>query len=626
MFLEQLNLWNFRKFGSTEALNRPPDLSVPFKEGLNLLVGENDSGKTAILDAIKLLTYTRSNEYLRLQYEDFYQAPSTNWSVSKLKITCIFGGLKDAEAKNFVEWLSIREVGGKTDFYLQLVLEATVKDGWVQPYDIRAGSDEEGSSLAAGARDLLKITYLKALRDAETEMSPRRNSRLSQILDSHEAFKDKTGHPLLAAFSEANNAVKDFFKGLDEQGQEVPGHPGKHITDSINQLLHIFFGSNKKSGFEVSSQSLKSILEKLELILERGNNGLGSHNLLFIAAELLLLNRKEFTGLRLALIEEIEAHLHPQAQLRLIEHLSNDARKNNLQLILTSHSPTLASKVETAHIIICKNNWAFSLAPENTQLRKGDYAFLQRFLDATKANLFFAQGVMLVEGDAENLLLPAIARIIGRDFTKYGVSIVNMGTQAFVRYANIFKRADAGHLMGVKVACLTDADLSTYQVMTPVQIEECRAQKAALYDGQEVKTFVSPLITLEYDLAMSAARQDLYFSARLADKLNNSDKYGVTITKYKTEYALHKERYDDWAFQELQVEDIAKRIHTLIASKKLKTMTAQFFATQLEHKARRSSLKDQLINDPYFKYIISAIEYVTEPLNPQANVPANNGE
>ena len=71
---------------------------------------------------------------------------------------------------------------------------------------------------------------------------------------------------------------------------------------------------------------------------------------------------------------------------------------------------------------------AFSLAEGQTGLDKSDYRFLERFLDVTKADLFFACGVMIVEGDAENILLPALATLIGRDFTEHGVSIVNVGS------------------------------------------------------------------------------------------------------------------------------------------------------------------------------------------------------
>ena len=77
------------------------------------------------------------------------------------------------------------------------------------------------------------------------------------------------------------------------------------------------------------------------------------------------------------------------------------------------------------------------MAEGKTKLRKGDYLFLQRFLDSTKANLFFAKGIIMVEGDAENILVPVIAEVLGYPLEKHGVSIVNVGSTAFLRYSNI---------------------------------------------------------------------------------------------------------------------------------------------------------------------------------------------
>ena len=93
-----------------------------------------------------------------------------------------------------------------------------------------------------------------------------------------------------------------------------------------------------------------------------------------------------------------------------------------------------------------------------TKLAKGDYKFLQRFLDSTKANLFFAKGVIMVEGDAESILVPTIANMIGMPLHEYGVSIVNVGSTAFLRYANIFMRKDENKF-NIPVAVITDLDV-----------------------------------------------------------------------------------------------------------------------------------------------------------------------
>lgn len=139
---------------------------------------------------------------------------------------------------------------------------------------------------------------------------------------------------------------------------------------------------------KTSEIQLNAILESLSLNAPEINLGLGELNLLFIAAELLLLKG----CIKLALIEELEAHLHPQAQLRLISYLQNEYNENEVQIIISTHSPILASKINLKNLILMKNGHGYDLTEEKTGLQKGDYLFLQRFLDSMKANLFFAKG------------------------------------------------------------------------------------------------------------------------------------------------------------------------------------------------------------------------------------------
>ena len=96
-------------------------------------------------------------------------------------------------------------------------------------------------------------------------------------------------------------------------------------------------------------------------------------------------------------MEEIEAHIHPQAQMKVIESLQRKTKESGVQLIMTTHSPNLASKLKLENLIICHNNQAFPMGSGYTELAEPDYRFLERFLDVTKSNLFFSEGVMLVE-------------------------------------------------------------------------------------------------------------------------------------------------------------------------------------------------------------------------------------
>ena len=200
-------------------------------------------------------------------------------------------------------------------------------------------------------------------------------------------------------------------------------------------------GQASDAELKASDIQLKAILESLSLSAPEINPGLGELNLLFIAAELLLLKDDTDGGLtKLALIEELEAHLHPQAQLRLISYLQNEYNENDVQIIISTHSPILASKINLKNLILMKNGMGYDLTEGMTGLQKGDYLFLQRFLDSTKANLFFAKGIIMVEGDAENILIPVLADILGYPLEKYGISIVNVGSTAFLRYSGIMMR------------------------------------------------------------------------------------------------------------------------------------------------------------------------------------------
>src|SRR5262249_26115466 len=151
------------------------------------------------------------------------------------------------------------------------------------------------------------------------------------------------------------------------------------------------------------------------------------------------------------LIEEPEAHLHPQLQMRFLKAIREDfggKGKPMLQSVLSTHSPNLASKAPLPNVSIMVRGKAYPLNPEATQIDADDYVFLEKFLDVTKSNLFFCKGVLIVEGDAESILLPTIAELLGFPLEHYGISIVNVGSTAFARYARIFKRKgldDAQH-------------------------------------------------------------------------------------------------------------------------------------------------------------------------------------
>ena len=397
MIVSELKLYNFRRFKSMDGT---PGLHITFHKGLNALIGENDSGKTAVIDALKLVLLTQSNEYIRPADEDFYQKADGE-SLSEFKIDCTLTGFTPNEAKNFIEYLSFKKDGERLRYYLQLHYRAW-KEGHRIFQELRVGDEDGSISIEGKARDLLRAVYLKPLRDAEREMSSGRSSRISQILLNHPAIKNTENHKLLQIFRDANTSIENYF-AEDEEGKVIL----KTIRDNLESFSD--HGQSSDADLKTSEIQLKAILESLSLKAPEINPGLGELNLLFIAAELLLLKDDTAGGMKLALVEELEAHLHPQAQLRLISYLQDEYNENDVQIIVSTHSPILASKINLKNLILMKNGCGYDMADGKTKLRKGDYLFLQRFLDATKANLFFAKGIIMVEGDAENILIPIIA-------------------------------------------------------------------------------------------------------------------------------------------------------------------------------------------------------------------------
>jgi len=620
MFLSELKIWNFRKYGTGGS--GAPGLDLSLNKGLNLLVGENDSGKTAIIDAVKFVLQTQSYDYQWLEEEDFFLQPElepTDINRAKsLKIECIFRGFdaENNEAANFLEWLGIKKnKDGQDQYFLKVTLNAERKDRKII-YNIKAGPDDEGIQLDGAARDFLRVTYLKPLRDAERELIPGRRSRLSQILKSHEAFSSvpEADHTITKIAEKTNKQIEGYFKGKDENNSDIPDQSGKQLLSDINEYLKEFFTEkeiNKIAKFKLSGQSLSGILEKLILDLIEENSGLGSYNRLYIATELLLLKRTNYYGLKLSLIEEVEAHLHPQAQLRLIEYLQNEiAGKSEVQLIMTTHSPNLASKVKLDNLIICKGDKAFPMGSDFTELEKGDYLFLERFLDVTKANLFFAHGVILVEGDAENILIPVVADILGRPLTKHGVSVVNVQSTAFLRYSKIFKRRP-GERMGVKVAVVTDNDIKPDSGLSAQEISDKRTKKEAKYNGQEIKTFISPNWTLEYDIALSRFKKEFYNAVLRAEKIQNSDTYGLTPAKITEVYQKVETNFTTWTSEHKTEQEIAEEIYKgyMLDKRISKSIVAQCFTALLKE---CEGIKERIEVDEKLKYLVVAIKYVTE--------------
>lgn len=595
MYISELKLWNFRKYGKDEWDLEKPHLIVPFNSGTNVLIGENDSGKTAIIDAIKLVLKTHAYEWIKIEKEDFYTGSD------KLRIEIVFEGLKDEEAKNFTEWLGWKGEGDDAKPILRLILNIEQKNNRILPYEVKAGMDEIGHSLNAEAREYLKSTYLKALRDADGELIAKKNSRLSQILQGHELFKIKEGeeHKFEEWFSETNEKIKVWFNDSNKEREQKSNK--EQIKEVVDKFLKAFIGESVSSELKLSEPEIKAILEKISLGIEGAKNlGLGTMNRLYMATELLHL-KKEWNGLKLGLIEELEAHLHPQAQMKVIEALQKD---EDVQFILSTHSPNLASKLKLHNLILCNDNDVYPLGEkvtldgkgtkENkyTKLNKKDYKYLERFLDVTKSNLFFAKGVIIVEGWSEEILIPEIAKQLGYDLTKHEVSIVNVGSTAYLHFAKIFLRNDDKEL-DIPVSVVTDLDIRPNENAEFDIIKEDEKRASIInnfedFKGSKVTLEIAKQWTLEWCLYKSNSLSELF-------KESVSEIHSVTDEFKKDKGSFKSE------FESKFIDKLAKKSGT-------STIDKVAIAGVLAEKI--SDIKPNLgLDNKYLKYLIDAIKH-----------------
>ncbi|MEU6656730.1 DUF2813 domain-containing protein [Streptomyces sp. NPDC046900] len=376
MYLACLYAENFRIFGPAAEQEGDPDtrLRMDFGPATNVLVGENGSGKTAVIDAIRLCLQTTAGDYYRITADDFHVRDGHR--TDSFTLTCGFKDLTPQEQAVFLE-LVTTEADGSSSLYV------TVRAQLIDPVHssrvslvTRTGPDGQGPTLDGTARELLKATYLRPLRDAEAELRSGRGSRLSQILAGYPAIKDQATSDF--------DPVKDTATTLVGILQRTERHLSKKeaITaarDDINAsyLQKFAIGSDVLRGeIGVSGDAtLARALERLELRLFAGakewtRHGLGYSNALFMAAELLLLatansphccssrNRRPIST--------------PQLQTRIMDLLCERAGEASdkpalpVQVICTTHSPNLASAAPVEHLTLVSRGATFSLAPRQT--------------------------------------------------------------------------------------------------------------------------------------------------------------------------------------------------------------------------------------------------------------------
>jgi putative ATP-dependent endonuclease of OLD family len=436
MHLAKLVIKNFRKLAHAE---------LTFQPGLNVLVGGNNVGKTAIVDALRALLAGHDEPYPRLGEDDVHR-PYGGAPSGDIVFEYVFRGLSLDDEADFLAALVPGDLGA---------LEAQVTIRYSDPDKagrLRAKrwcGEYEDVGLTADMMENLRGVYLPPLRDASQGLKPGRTSQLARLL---QLLADETG------IEGINKALKDLDSELKKHLPIVNTHDAitaRHKTMLGPQLAQLLELGLSGSDFK----SLKGRLSLLVDAFEIEQNGLGFNNLIYMAVVLSELATNPESCYRGLIVEEPEAHLHPQLQAVLLQYLESIKAvegEKPVQLFVTSHSPNFAS-IANLDSLVCLVDTGTSVEtffPRDVVFKKGKREKLERYLDVTRAELFFARRVIFVEGAAELMMISALAKRIGYDLRQHGVSLISVEGLNFDSFLPLF----GDKALKIPVSVLTDAD------------------------------------------------------------------------------------------------------------------------------------------------------------------------
>ena len=436
MHLAKLVIRNFRKLGHAELI---------FQPGLNVLVGGNNVGKTAVVDALRALLAGHDEPYPRVGEEDVHRPPG-GAPAGDIVFEYVFSGLDQDDEADFLGAL-VPDDKGKLEAHITIRYSEPDKAGRLRAK--RWCGEHEDVGLTADMMENLRGVYLPPLRDASQGLKPGRTSQLARLLQ-------------LLATEAGIEGINKALQGLDG---ELKNHlPIVSTHEAINTRYKSMLGPQLAQLLDVglSASDFKSLKSRLSLLVdtfEIEQNGLGFNNLIFMAVVLSELTKNPDSCYRGLIIEEPEAHLHPQLQVVLLQYLESiksvDGEKP-VQLFVTSHSPNFASIADLDSLVclIDKGGAIETFFPRNVVFEKGKREKLERYLDVTRAELFFARRVIFVEGAAELMMVDALAKRIGYDLRQHGVSLISVEGLNFDSFLPLFGE----EALKIPVAVLTDAD------------------------------------------------------------------------------------------------------------------------------------------------------------------------
>lgn len=672
MYIARLHIRNFRCFGN---------MTVDFRPGLNVIIGENNAGKTTLLKALALVFDRRLSG--RPTVHDFHHLLEPLNAPPRITVAAtIRSSPNDTEADRALvaSWLTkldnpweaqltyafslpeqhlkeftaaIVGVSGREKFF-------EVVEEFLPKFVTRIYAGNPDTLIVADGESLGKFDcqFLDALRDVEAEMfagsTPLFRAMLEEVLDLDKKPDEK--RRIRNKFRANSNKLRQnlvnrldterLFELVNVTGAADGGHP-------------ILQGAVDESDFIAA---LRLFIDKEQFAFPATHQGLGYNNLLYISLMLASLrfrasekrHGQNAVIFPMLLVEEPEAHLHPALQYKLLSHIVSRVEsepRHNRQVFVTTHSThvTSAARLDPIICLSLKSDRGIGVSYParlfpNTPDGRASRGYVERYLDATKSTMLFAKATILVEGIAEQLVVPALAAMLNRSFDQYHVSVVRVDGVTFKHFLPLFGGGIAPELKPIalcrRVACIVDADPARKEKGTktarwkpcfPFQL----GQDDAKYEYRPISSIVTRLQsqktlqsnigvfqgtkTLEYDLSYSNhSRSELVTQAmKNADELRE-----LTATSEQLPAALEAVLDQDESDALAAISDLEERLRLRFAAIYLRCAED----CKGEHAfALEQVLRSTARGAPPFAcpdYIRRAIEWVTTPPPTSGTAPS----